>query len=37
MARDNPQVQGRIFDRLDLLLNVKGAHEELALMLTEVI
>ena len=36
MARDNAQVQNRIFERIDLLLEVQGAHSELAAMLTEV-
>ena len=36
MARDNAQVQNRIFERIDLLLEVQGTHSELAAMLTEV-
>ena len=36
MARDNAQVQNRIFERIDLLLEVQGTHSELAVMLTEV-
>ena len=36
MARDNPQVQQRLFERLDLLLGVDGSHEERARTLTEV-
>ena len=36
MARDNMEVQNRIFERLELLLEIKGAHQELSAMLTEV-
>lgn len=36
MARNNKLVQGRLFDRLDLLLSTEGAGEELAECITEV-
>ncbi|KAL3848190.1 hypothetical protein ACJMK2_019064, partial [Sinanodonta woodiana] len=36
MAHKNPTVQGRLFDRLDLLLSKEGAAPELAEALTEV-
>ena len=36
MARDNMEVQNRIFERLELLLEIQGAHQELSAMLTEV-
>ena len=36
MARQNKTVQGRLFDRLDMLLSKEGAGTELAECLTEV-
>ncbi|XP_052703116.1 inositol 1,4,5-trisphosphate receptor type 3-like isoform X4 [Crassostrea angulata] len=36
MARDNKLVQGRLFDRFDMLLSKSGAEQELAECLTEV-
>lgn len=36
MARGNDIVQQRLFDRLDLLLNIQGAEANLADALTEV-
>lgn len=36
MARQNKVVQGRLFDRLDMLLSKEGAGSELAECLTEV-
>ena len=36
MARQNKIVQGRLFDRLDVLLSKEGASAELAECLTEV-
>ncbi|KAK3094787.1 hypothetical protein FSP39_006217 [Pinctada imbricata] len=36
MARNNKLVQGRLFDRLDMLLSKEGAGQELAECLTEV-
>ena len=36
MARGNRVVQGRLFDRLDMLLSKEGAAAELAECLTEV-
>ena len=36
MARNNKLVQGRLFDRLDMLLSKKGAEQELAECITEV-
>lgn len=36
MARGNEIVQQRLFDRLDMLLNIKGAEPEMAQALTEV-
>ncbi|XP_077987360.1 inositol 1,4,5-trisphosphate-gated calcium channel ITPR1-like [Glandiceps talaboti] len=36
MARGNDVVQMRLYDRLDVLLNVKGAEAEMAAALTEV-
>ncbi|XP_062567417.1 inositol 1,4,5-trisphosphate receptor type 3-like isoform X1 [Saccostrea cucullata] len=36
MARGNKLVQGRLFNRLDLLISTEGAGEELAECLTEV-
>nr|XP_022345635.1 inositol 1,4,5-trisphosphate receptor type 3-like isoform X6 [Crassostrea virginica] len=36
MARGNKLVQGRLFDRLDMLLSTEGAGEELAECITEV-
>ncbi|XP_061178320.1 inositol 1,4,5-trisphosphate receptor type 2-like [Saccostrea echinata] len=36
MARDNKLVQGRLFDRLDMLLSKRGAEAELAECITEV-
>ena len=36
MARNNKLVQGRLFDRLDMLLSKDGAGQELAECLTEV-
>jgi len=36
MARGNKLVQGRLFDRLDMLLSKEGAGHELAEALTEV-
>ena len=36
MARGNEQVQQRLFDRIDLLLNVQGAEPKMAECLTEV-
>lgn len=35
MARGNPVVQRRLFDRLDLILGVKGAEPEMANALKE--
>lgn len=35
-ARDNNEVKDRLMNRLDLLLDVKGAESELAIALTEV-
>lgn len=37
MARDNKLVQGRLFDRFDMLLSKSGAEQELAECLTEVL
>jgi hypothetical protein len=37
MARNNHMVQGRLFDRLDMLLSKEGAAAELAECLTEVL
>lgn len=36
MARGNELVQQRLFDRLDMLLNIKGAEPEMAECLIEV-
>ena len=36
MARGNEVVQQRLFDRLDMLLNIEGAQSEMAEALTEV-
>ena len=36
MARDNETVQQRLFDRMDMLLNIKGAEPEMADALVEV-
>jgi hypothetical protein len=36
MARGNEGIQQRLFDRLDMLLNIQGAEAEMALALTEV-
>lgn len=36
MARGNPEVQRRLFDRLDMLLTIEGAEAEMAEALTEV-
>ena len=36
MARGNIIVQQRLFDRLDMMLNIIGAEPELALALIEV-
>ena len=36
MARGNEQVQQRLFDRMDMLLNIQGAEAEMAEALTEV-
>ena len=36
MARGNEVVQQRLFDRLDMLLNIKGAEPEMAEALIEV-
>ena len=36
MARQNKVVQGRLFDRLDMLLSKEGVGSELAECLTEV-
>ena len=36
MARGNAVVQGRLFDQLDFLLNVKGAEPEMADAVLEV-
>lgn len=36
MARGNKLVQSRLYDRLDMLLSKKGAEEELAECITEV-
>jgi len=37
LAKDNDLVQRRIYDRMDLLLRVKGFESEIALLLQEVI
>ena len=37
MARGNEQVQQRLFDRLDMLLNIQGAEAKMAECLTEVL
>ena len=36
MARGNEAVQQRLFDRLDMLLNIQGAEGAMAEALTEV-
>ena len=36
MARDNETVQQRLFDRMDMLLNIQGAEPEMAEALVEV-
>ena len=36
MARGNEHVQQRLFDRLDMILNVRGAEPKMAECLTEV-
>ena len=36
MARGNDQVQQRLFDRIDMLLNVQGAEPKMAECITEV-
>ena len=36
MARGNPTVQQRLFDRLDILLNIQGAESQMAQALVEV-
>jgi len=36
LAWDNPEVQQRLFDRLDSLLAVEGAETELAMALAQV-
>ncbi len=36
MARGNEAVQQRLFDRLDMLLNIQGAENEMAEALIEV-
>ncbi len=36
MARGNDTVQHRLFDRLDMLLNIQGAEPEMAEALVEV-
>ena len=36
MARENALVQQRLFDRLDMLLHIRGAESEMAEALIEV-
>ena len=36
MARGNELVQQRLFDRLDMLLNIQGADQQMAECITEV-
>jgi hypothetical protein len=36
MARENETVQQRLFDRLDMMLNIQGAEAEMADALIEV-
>ena len=36
LARQNPVVQGRLFDRMDILLAVQGCEKQLAEALEEV-
>ena len=36
MARGNEEVQQRLFDRMDMLLNIQGAEGAMAEALTEV-
>ena len=36
MARGNPVVQERLFDRLDMMLGIVGAEAEMAVALIEV-